>query len=124
MSAQPRNIVVGYDGSDASRRALDAAADLAGYGSRLAVVSVAPHPVSENGGPLADARERLLRRHVEARYLEPFGEPAEALVATARELEADLVVVGRRKSSLQRLVLGSVSAKVVRRAPCDVLVVR
>ena len=49
---------------------------------------------------------------------------AEQLVETARELDVDLIVVGRRKSSLQRLVLGSVSAKVVRRAPCDVLVVR
>jgi nucleotide-binding universal stress UspA family protein len=39
----------------------------------------------------------------------------------ARAVGADLVVVGRR-GALRR-VLGSVSADVVRRAPCDVLVV-
>ena len=61
---------------------------------------------------------------MQASYLEQVGDAAEQLVETARELDVDLVVVGRRKSSLQRLVLGSVSAKVVRRAPCDVLVVR
>jgi nucleotide-binding universal stress UspA family protein len=124
MAARARNILVGYDGSEAAVRALDAAADLAGYGSTLAVVSVGRERRPGGPRPLADARERLLRRQVTARYLEPVGDPAATLVETAYELEADLVVVGRRKSALQRLVLGSVSAKVVRRAPCDVLVVR
>jgi len=40
------------------------------------------------------------------------------------QLDADLVVVGRRSRSLRRLVLGSVSAGVARQAPCDVLIVR
>jgi nucleotide-binding universal stress UspA family protein len=124
MAVRPRKIVVGYDGSEAGRRALEVAADLAGYGSTLSVVTVRTRDL---GPSIAqDARERLLRRHVEARYLEPTGEPAETLVETARELDADLVVVGRRDhNALQRLLmLGSVSAKVVRRASCDVLVVR
>jgi nucleotide-binding universal stress UspA family protein len=137
MAALARKILVGYDGSDAALRALDTAAALAGYGSALAVVSVARRRDDDavNGDDvdgivgaeqlLRDARERLLRRHVTARYIEPVGEPAEMLVETARELDADLIVVGRRRqSALKRLVLGSVSAKVVRRAPCDVLVVR
>ena len=59
-----------------------------------------------------------------ASYLQPVGEPAAELVDAARELDADLVVLGRRSRSLRRAVLGSVSAKVVRNAPCDVLVVR
>jgi nucleotide-binding universal stress UspA family protein len=123
MAVRPRKIVVGYDGSEAGRRALEVAADLAGYGSTLSVVTVRTRDL---GPSIAqDARERLLRRHVEARYLEPTGEPAETLVETARQLDADLVVVGRRDhNALQRLMLGSVSAKVVRRASCDVLVVR
>jgi nucleotide-binding universal stress UspA family protein len=121
MAAQPRRIVVGYDGSDASQRALDTAADLAGFGSTLAVVSVrragrAEHTTADR------AREHLLKRQVQARYLEPCGEPAQEILATARALDADLVVVGRR-GALRRALLGSVSAAVVRRAPCDVLVV-
>jgi nucleotide-binding universal stress UspA family protein len=122
MAAQPRRIMVAYDGSDASVRALDAAADLVGYGSTLAVVTVQTRFV--DGATVSAAREQLLRRHVEARYFEPSGEPAEQLVETAKELGADLIVVGRRSQSQLRALLGSVSARVVRRAPCDVLVVR
>lgn len=116
--------MVAYDDSDASRRALDRAADLAGYGSTLTVVSVAPDGGRYQAGPLDHAREQLVRRQVTAAYLQPVGEPATELVEAARELHADLVVLGRRSRSLRRLVLGSVSAKVVRQAPCDVLVVR
>ena len=35
MAARARSILVGYDGSEAARRALAAAADLSGYGSSL-----------------------------------------------------------------------------------------
>ena len=123
MAAQARRIVVGYDDSESAQRALDRAADLTGYGSTLTVVSVTSEHGPMSVEPLEHARERLLRRHVTATYLQPVGEPAAELVGTARELVADLVVVGRRSHSLRRLVLGSVSADVVRSAPCDVLVV-
>ena len=39
MAGSPRRIVTGYDGSEGSLRALDAAAELVGYGSTLVVVS-------------------------------------------------------------------------------------
>ena len=122
MSAHPRRIVVGYDGSEPASRALELAADLAGYGSTLSVVTVlggqTDHATAQS------AREQLLSRHVAARYLEVSGEPAEELVLKAHELGADLIVVGRRSRNPLRRLLGSVSARVVRRAPCDVLVVR
>ncbi len=121
MASGARTIVVAYDQSDASERALEAAADLAGYGSRLTVVHVRRAGAPE-GSTIERAREQLLRRQVTARYLEPCGHPAKEVVEAARAIGADLVVVGRR-GALSR-VLGSVSADVVRRAPCDVLVVR
>ncbi len=111
MAPRPRKIMVGYDGSDAGRRALDAAADLVGYGSTLTVVTVQTGEVGRSDGK--EARDRLRHRHVEAHYHEPTGEPGEQLVESAWEHGADLVVVG-----------GSASARVLRRAPCDVLVVR
>ena len=120
MAGHPKTILVGFDGSEASRRALDAAADLVGYGSTLAVVHVrragAPH------GTVDVAREQLLQRHLSARYLEPCGQPAKEIVEAARAVDADLIVVGRR--SALRWMLGSVSASVVQRAPCNVLVVQ
>jgi nucleotide-binding universal stress UspA family protein len=122
VAARSRRIMVGYDGSESARRALEAAADLVGYGSTLTVVTVQNGEL--DGSVSRDARDRLQLRNVEARYSEPSGEAAEQLVESARRLEADLVVVGRRNRSPLRVLLGSVSARVVRRAPCDVLVVR
>ena len=53
------------------------------------------------------------------------GEPANALLATAAERSADLIVVGAlRDASIADRLLGTVAEEVVRRAPCDVLVVR
>lgn len=122
MAGRPRKILVGYDGSEASGRALDAAADLVGYGSTLSVVTVQNGVLGRSVS--AGARAQLQGRHVEAHYHEPSGEPAEQLVEAARELGADLVVVGRRERLSLRGLLGSVSSTVVRRAGCDVLVVR
>jgi nucleotide-binding universal stress UspA family protein len=53
------------------------------------------------------------------------GPPATAIVHTAAELHADLVVVGTvGRTGLPRLLLGSVAEAVVRDAPCSVLVAR
>lgn len=123
MAARPQRILVGYDGSDASRRALDSAAQLVGYGSTLTVVSVAANSVNETAAALADAHEKLLRQHVTATYLRLSGNPADELVEAARALDADLVVVGRRADGEGAGRSASVSDAVVRRAPCDVLVV-
>jgi nucleotide-binding universal stress UspA family protein len=126
LSVRARSIVVGYDGSEVAQRALDAAADLAGYGSKLTVVHVLPEGATgHENGLLERARERLVRRQIAARYLEPAGDAGRTLLETAESIGADLVVVGRReRNALRRLWLGSVSARVVRRAECDVLVVR
>ena len=127
MAARAKSIVVGYDGSEAARRALDRAADLVdGYGSTLAVVTVTGRDEDDaTTATLDDARERLLARHVTASYVEQVGEPADGLVEAATSRGADLLVVGRRDhGALERLVLGSVSTKVLHGAPCDVLVVR
>ena len=112
---------MGYDGTEGARRALDAAAELVGYGSILTVVTV-----DTGRGPdaLSEAHERLLERLITASYVARVGDAADELVAAAHDLEADLLVVGRRSDSESPGVEpGSVSADVVRRAPCDVLVV-
>ena len=123
MTALARNIVVGYDDSGTSRRALERAADLTGYGSILTVVSVAESGASASDA-VAHARERLVGRQIQATYLERHGDPALALVQVADEAGADLLVVGRsRDLALSPVPLGSVSSDVVFGAPCDVLVV-
>jgi nucleotide-binding universal stress UspA family protein len=52
------------------------------------------------------------------------GYPPEALVAAARRLGVDLVVMGTRgRTGLAHLLLGSTAERVLQRAPCPVLVV-
>ncbi|MEN4977604.1 universal stress protein [Erwinia billingiae] len=51
------------------------------------------------------------------------GESAETIVAQANELSAAMIIMGRRHlSSFNRLLKGSVSAAVIERASCPVLV--
>jgi nucleotide-binding universal stress UspA family protein len=124
MAARARTIVVGYDGSDASGRALDVAADLVGYGSTLTVVSVCPPGGTDVRTSADQARDHLVRRHVAASYLELLGEPTEAIASTARTLGANLIVVGLGPRTSRGSGDGSVSTEFLSQAPCDVLVVR
>ena len=130
-------IVVGYDGSDAAKRGLARAHQLGVTRARVVVVAVRPdvrspalgEPLVErtvDAGRLLDEARGLLASHehiaVETRGAN--GDPAEVLVGVARELGADVVIVGRRSSDfVARTLLGSTAERVVRQAPRDVLVV-
>lgn len=114
---------MGFDGSNAAYRALDTATHLTGYGSTLTVVHVAAEG-ARTSSVLEDARDRVRRQQVTATYVQRTGEAAHELLEVARELDVELVVVGRRaEDGDERSTPGSVSGAVVRRALCDVLVV-
>ena len=125
-----KTIVVGYDGSDASERALIRAAELARfYEAKLIVTSVVPvliasQPTGDPGPELRQASERVRELGLEAELVDAVGEPAEAIVEVAEVHQADLIVVGTREpSTVERLLGHSVSEGVQRRAHCDVLIV-
>jgi len=136
-----KTIVIGYDDTDPSRRALDRAIELAkAFGASLVVTSVAP--VAAHGGrsmgaldptdalpehreELAHARATIESAGVEADYVLGVGDAADAIVELAAERDAELIVVGTREHGIvQRLLGASVSGAVAREAPCDVLIVR
>lgn len=77
-------------------------------------------------GALADEAAGRLRTTGYAATAELVEGPAAAsIVATARDRQADLVVVGSRgHTGLTRLLIGSVARNVLLHAPCSVLVVR
>lgn len=123
-------IVVGTDGSDEATRALRTAADLAtAAGARLRVV----HAAGESAGDreLDRARERLpdwcwpLRADgVEHDAVVVAGDPRTAVLADAREHDADLVVVGSRgRGTVTSLLLGSVATSLVEQSRVPVTVV-
>jgi nucleotide-binding universal stress UspA family protein len=135
-----KTIVVGYDGTEASDRALGRAADIAkAFGSRVVVTSVAhlmtatahgggsvdpTDPPEEHAALLDAARAKLADGGIDADTVLGVGDPAEAIVQLAEERAADLIVVGTREPGFVERVLGhSVSESVQRRAHCDVLIV-
>lgn len=135
---EPRTIIVGYDGSEPAKRALARAAVLAEPQTRIVVVAAAePYPrsgitIPANRDPeeirqrrreLDQARRYLSEAGILAETMLSRGRPADVLLEAAED--ADLLIVGsRRLNRLERLVLGSVSSKVVQAATGDVLVVR
>lgn len=144
---RPYIIVVGVDYSESCARALNEAFALAAQkGGEPHVVHAAAVYGSLPDGFVASNLEQAakqLESYVQmqlAKYVEAnpanagfervcthqrTGAPADEIVQLAVDLEADLVMVGTHsRRGIERLVLGSVAERVVRIAPCPVLVVR
>jgi nucleotide-binding universal stress UspA family protein len=138
-----RHILVAFDGSAGSRRALQAALALAKeQGATVTSVTVQHHlprygatvgEVDEeiqvdqqhmrrlSNEVAAEAAQHDLQVHVEAR----LGHPAQEIVHAAQQLGADLIVIGHSGHfALLDRFLGSIAEKVSRHAPCSVLIVR
>jgi universal stress protein A len=136
-----KTILVPVDFSPASERAFRFAWSLASeYGSRLIVLHVAePAPLASYSelekaiGHDSGYRRRLefeLRKFqpgyhfTEVEHRLQLGDPADEIVRTAAETPCDLIVMGTHgRQGLERLLIGSVTTKVLRRARCPVLVV-
>jgi nucleotide-binding universal stress UspA family protein len=135
-----RTIVVGYDGSPPSERALERAGTLVAPGGRVVVVTASPSlgPAGVVAEPILDSPARdelsaivrrgralLHQRGTEATFVATDSDPAEGLIRVARDEAAELIIVGHTGSGyVTRALLGSTAVNVLRHAPCDVLVVR
>jgi universal stress protein A len=142
-----RRILVPIDFSAPSRAALTYAAGLADkFGAELILlnvvqdltvffpdaVTVTPVPLPPSAQMTEAVREGLTRflqgsklgeRKVREEIRE--GTPAAEVVAFAQEADVDLIVMGTHgRGGLSHMLLGSVTEKVVRTAPCPVLTVR
>jgi len=139
-----QRVLAAIDVDDADDATLEAASTLAArLGAQLVAVHVVSAPIRlpayHGGGPVAEAAadiEGRIRHEApravasfvteklgkKAKVHVAFGAPAAEIVRAARA--SDVIVCGTHgRGLIGRLVLGSVSQKVLRRAPCPVLVV-
>ena len=146
-TADWKRICCPIDFSDASRAAMEVAADLAKrFGAELVLLHAYPIPGytfpdgSVVASPkmmqeLADQAQRHLEEwRVEAEQLvgaprvtaeKAVGEPAAEILELARARGADLLVLGTHgRTGLEHALMGSIAERVVRRAHCPVLTVR
>jgi len=146
-----KTILVPTDFSEHAQRAFERARDLAEQlGARLCVLHVQTEGTirtaikegllddASTDAELCAAIEQLIEQRfsqmlagvdrMRVEYTSRRGESTVLIPAYAEEIGADLVVVGRRgaglMSEMREAVIGSVTASVIRRSPCPVMVVR
>lgn len=138
MRAVPQHAVVGMDFSDSAIAAARLAARIVGARGRLTLVHVEPigEPVpsmlSEWHGVYAEGVQAAFSRTVASLGLPPTlqvetvtlaGHAANALLGLVDRTGADLVTLGRHSyGAVERLLLGSVTTRILRSASCAVAV--
>ncbi len=135
-----KTIVVPFDFSDRSVRAVDTALQVAGDESQVHIIHIlqelnvadpgviwqtvdnenrAKHATESMQQRLAGQPYNNLKLHVD------FGDPGHRITEVAAQIGADLIVMpshGRR--GIKRLLIGSVAERVVRLSHCPVLILR
>lgn len=141
-----KSIVTGTDGSPEAERALKLAAEMAKADPDVSVHIVAafdplskdqfrrltdyvPHdagsPDWEEDPIATSARNVMAELGVAAEIEEVLGDPGDVLLEAAQRHHADLLIVGcRAEGPIKRALHGSISTRLVHRAPCPVMVVR
>jgi nucleotide-binding universal stress UspA family protein len=140
-----KSIIVAYDGSDHANRALEIGIDLAKkYDAKLDIVEVidtamltgmglAPVPAEVVDQIYTKAKrevEMAKNKAIQAGLTNVGGEtlegdPASSLLEYAGKNGGDLIITGSRGlSTLKRIVLGSVSSRIVQESKIPVLVVK
>ena len=145
-----KKMLVAYDGSDASKKAIDMVLKCADKDDEITLLTVVPAELSESsftkmllptidlsnvvksGSFKQKARESLskLTKEIEPEVSKvsiavESGDPADEILLSAKKFESDIIVVGYKGYGKEgRFLLGSVTDKVVRHASKSVLVVR
>lgn len=135
-----KKILVPLDFSDESRRAVDTALEIAANAADVHVIHVAsdlavssPEVIwevhtdeirSENIKK-AFQKEFAADKYRELQFFVAFGDPGHGIADYAEQTATDLIVMpSHGRTGLKRLLIGSVTERVIRLAHCAVLVLR
>lgn len=135
-----KNILVATDGSKYSKAATERAIDFAeAYRGSLKIASIVDVPPEFYGeapqavddmikrahGYADEAKQLAESRGIKAESLVREGEAAEVIISLAKKQEINTIVMGSHgRTGLRRLLMGSVTEKVIGHSPCPVLVVK
>jgi len=145
-----KKMLIAYDGSDASKKAIDTALKCTNKEDEITLLTVIPAELAESSftkmllptidfskivksGTFKDkAMESLSKVAREIEYnvkkvsiAVESGDPADEILLSAKRHESDIIVIGYKGYGKEgRFLLGSVTDKVVRHAGISVLVVR
>ena len=136
-------LLLAYDGSEPSKHALEVAADLAKkLGAKVYLlyvvdVNAATELFGEYSGKIAeelmqkakeilrDAVDHLKSKGVDVEEVVDAGTPAEKIVENAKKFDVYMIIVGAHGyGGIRKLLIGSVSEKVIRMSDRPVLVVK
>ena len=134
-----QDILLAYDGSKFSEAALLEAINYArSYEGSLKIVNavytndeylaIAPDAVDKMvqkaKETLESARQMAVKEGIEAETFVREGEPYEVITSLAEELKTNTIIMGSRgKTKIGRILLGSVTSRVIGYAPCPVMVI-
>ena len=145
-----KKMLVAYDGSDASKKAIETMIKCSNKEDEITILTVVPAELSESsftkmllptidlssiiksGSFKEKAMESLKKIEME---ITPFvskvntavesGDPADEILLSAKKNDSDIIIIGYKGYGKEgRFLLGSVTDKVVRHASKSVLVVR
>ena len=134
-----QHILVPIDFSQDSEHAIDSATGLAKqFQARVTLLHAIHIPEaaevnlaaymdkirSEADQSMTPRLQRVQEAGVTADAVTVIGAPSQTIVDTARDRHADLIVMGTHgRTGLRHMLIGSVAERVVRLAPCPVMVV-
>ncbi len=145
-----KKMMVAYDGSEASKKAIDMAVKCSNQEDEIILLTVIPAELSESSFtkmllPTIDLSQIVKSGTFKEKALESLskvakeinfdikklstavesGDPADEILLSAKKHEADIIIIGYKGYGKEgRFLLGSVTDKVVRHASRSVLVVR
>ena len=145
-----KKMLVAYDGSEASKKAIDLVCKCANKEDEITLLTVVPAELAESSFtrmllPTIDLSEIVKSGSFKQKAMESLtkikkdidskvskvsiaveaGDPADEILLSAKKYNANIIVVGYKGYGKEgRFLLGSVTDKVVRHASVSVLVVR
>ncbi len=145
-----KKLLVAYDGSDASKRAMEVAIQCSQPDDELTLLTVIPAELTESSftkmllptidmssmvqsgsfkekamKSLSEVKQEIEEKIGRVHTAVESGDPADEILLSAKKENADVIVLGYKGYGKEgRFLLGSVTDKVVRYAGVSVLVVR